>query len=37
MNQADPKTILPDKRLDSYEKIKQVIETKLGENIQHNL
>ena len=37
MNQADPKTILPDKRLDSYEEIKQVIETKLGENIQHNL
>lgn len=37
MNQADPKTILPDKRLDSYEKIKQVIETKLGKNIQHNL
>ena len=37
MNQADPKTILPDKRLDSYEKIKKVIETKLGENIQHNL
>ena len=37
MNQADPKTILPDKRLDSYKEIKQVIETKLGENIQHNL
>ena len=37
MNQADPKTILPDKRLDSYEEIKKVIETKLGENIQHNL
>ena len=37
MNQADPKTILPDKRLDSYKEIKKVIETKLGENIQHNL
>ena len=37
MNQADPKTILPDERLDSYEEIKKVIETKLGENIQHNL
>ena len=37
MNQADPKTILPDKRLNSYKEIKKVIETKLGENIQHNL
>ena len=37
INQADPKTILPDKRLDSYKEIKKVIETKLGENIQHNL
>ena len=37
MNQANPKTILPDKRLDSYKEIKKVIETKLGENIQHNL
>ena len=37
MNQADPKTIFPDKRLDSYKEIKKVIETKLGENIQHNL
>lgn len=37
MNQADPKTILPDKRLDSYKEIKKVIEIKLGENIQHNL
>ena len=37
MNQADPKTILPDKRLDSYKETKKVIETKLGENIQHNL
>lgn len=37
MDQADPKTILPDKRLDSYKEVKQVIETKLGENIQHNL
>ncbi len=37
MNQADPKTILPDRRLDSYKEVKQVIETKLGENIQHNL
>lgn len=37
MNQADPKTIFPDKRLNSYKEIKKVIETKLGENIQHNL